>query len=68
METKVWWQSKTIIGAIITVISIILQAFGYNLAADDQATLTDIMVTVFGIGGGILTIYGRVKASKQITG
>lgn len=67
METKAWWASRTIIGAVITLISVILQAMGFNLTANDQATLLDIVVTVLGVGGSILAIYGRVKASKGIT-
>lgn len=63
---KPWYQSKTIIGAVITVLALVLTAFGYGIGAEDQAALADYAVSLGGIVGGLLAIYGRVKASKDI--
>ena len=63
---KSWYTSKTIWGSLITIIAMILGAFGYSVGADDQATVTDVLTTIAGFGGTVLAIYGRVKASKAI--
>lgn len=65
-DIKNWWQSKTIWGGIITVFAVILGAFGYALSGDDQFALVEIVSTIGGAIGGLLAIYGRVKASKAV--
>lgn len=65
-DVKNWWQSKAIWGGIVTVLALALTAFGYGIGADDQAALTDYLVSIGGAVGGLLAIYGRVKASKKV--
>lgn len=65
-EVKPWYQSKTILGAVVTVLAMILTAFGYGIGVEDQAALVDYAVSLGGVVGGLLAIYGRVKASKDI--
>jgi len=65
-DVKPWYQSKTIIGAVITVLALVAGVFGYGIGAEDQAALADYAVTLGGVVGGLLAIYGRVKASKDI--
>jgi uncharacterized membrane protein len=65
-DVKPWYMSKTIIGAVITVLALVAGVFGYGIGAEDQAALADYAVTIGGVVGGLLAIYGRVKASKDI--
>lgn len=65
-DVKPWYLSKTIIGAVITVLALVAGVFGYGIGAEDQAALADYAVTIGGVVGGLLAIYGRVKASKEI--
>lgn len=65
-DVKNWWQSKTIWGGIITVLAVALGAFGYTLSGDDQSALVEIVSAIGGAVGGLLAIYGRVKASKAV--
>ena len=65
-DVKPWYMSKTIIGAVVTVLALVATAFGYGIGAEDQAALADYAVSLGGIVGGLLAIYGRVKASKEI--
>jgi hypothetical protein len=62
METKQWWESRTIWTGILTAICGILKGFDMLPAALD-ATMIDEIVT---IGLGIATIYFRVKAEKVV--
>lgn len=65
-DVKNWYQSKSIWGGIITVLAVLLGAFGYTLTGDDQAALVEIVSAIVGAIGGLLAIYGRVKASKTV--
>jgi len=67
MDTKKWYASKTIWGSIFMLVALILSGFGYTLNADDQITLADIATAIGGAVGVVLTIIGRVTASKKIT-
>lgn len=64
--TKKWYESKTIWGGIIALLGAAAGAFGYAVDADTQASIVDL-VTVAGTAlGGLLAIFGRVKASKKV--
>lgn len=65
-DMKTWYQSKTVWGALIAVAAALLHAGGFELAADSQAELADIAVTLAGAAGGLLAIYGRVVATHAI--
>lgn len=72
METKKWYQSKTIWGSIVTVLAVLLSIVTgqHVIIPEEQAQLVDkIVAVVDDVGvlvGVILTIYGRVKAEKRI--
>jgi hypothetical protein len=70
MESKPWYLSKTIWGAVVGVASGGLALAGHGLSSDAQAWLTDEVVQVIEAGaavvGGLLAIYGRVKAETKI--
>ena len=67
METKSIFQSKTIIGSVVALLSIALSSFfGYEIAGADKAQLTEIIIATLGSAGAVTAIYGRVKATKQI--
>ena len=65
MEKK-WYQSNAVWGGIIALLAAIAGAFGFSIGAEDQAGLVDAALSVAGAIGGVLAIYGRVKADKYI--
>lgn len=65
MDTKPWWQSKTIWGAIIATIATVLKLFKVNV--DLPPDLTDQILNAVTLVGTILAIIGRVNASKVIS-
>ncbi|SMF49181.1 hypothetical protein SAMN02982989_2613 [Xaviernesmea oryzae] len=65
---KTWYQSKTVWGALIAVGASFLQMAGIELGQDVQADLADIAVTLAGVAGGLLAIYGRIAAQSGIGG
>lgn len=65
-DTKGLLASKAVWGGIIALVAGIAGIFGYTLDAGAQEQLSAAIVSVASAIGGILAIYGRVKASKVI--
>lgn len=66
LDTKSWWQSRTIIGSLIAVLAVLARLLGYEIGDADQAALIDGASTLAGLVGGGLAIWGRVAATKAI--
>lgn len=58
--------SKTFWGAALAVISALLGLVGYTFGPEEQAALIELATTIGTAVGGILAMYGRVKATKAI--
>lgn len=65
-ENKPWWQSKTVWGGAIALAAGVAGAFGLSIGPDEQEALASAIVGVASGVGGLLAIYGRIKASKAI--
>jgi len=70
VESKPWYLSKTIWGAVIGVVAGGLALIGHGLSSETQTWLANEVVQVVEAGvtvvGGVLAIYGRVKAETTI--
>lgn len=70
MDEKKWWESRTIWGAIIAVVCFGLTFFGITIAEPEQTQIIDLILQIATPVGAlvalILTIVGRVKATKVI--
>ena len=65
-SNKDWWKSRSIVGSLLTLVSIALMKFGIDL---DSATLQQILDVVLEIGqiiGVLIAIWGRIDATKLI--
>ena len=65
-DFKSIFASGTFYAGLLAIAAGILGFFGWTLTADDQQTLIDLAVGIGASVGGVLAIWGRVKASKQI--
>ncbi len=63
LESKPWWQSRTIIGAFAVFLGMGLRASGIDLLNEE---LTAILTILLEAGGATLAVYGRVRARKAI--
>lgn len=63
---KAWWQSKTVWGGAIALAAGVAGAFGISVGLEDQEMLTAAIVGIASGVGGLLSIYGRIKANKAI--
>ncbi len=65
-DIKTWYQSRTIWGAIIAISASLAHAGGYDLSTADQGQLADAILSLAGTLGGLLAIWGRMKASAKV--
>jgi len=59
---KPWWQSRTIIGALVAVLASFVS--GFDAAA--QAELVDVIVSVVAAGGAAVALVGRYVAKSKL--
>jgi len=65
-DTKGWWQSKTILASLVTVIVLIAGAFNYSIDAQTQEGIVELATVIVGVVSSAVAIYGRIVASKTI--
>ena len=64
LDPKKPWESRTIIGAVITIISLVASFKNVKI---DVASLTDNVMDVIGLFGAAMVIWGRFKATRPIS-
>lgn len=65
-EFKSLFASRTVWGGILALLAGLAGLFGYTVTPEDTATLTELLASVGSAVGGIVAIYGRIRASKRI--
>jgi tetrahydrodipicolinate N-succinyltransferase len=69
-DVKPWWQSRAIIGGAVSIGAVVAGLFGFNVDPDTQAVIVDqgvaIGAAVATVVGGVMAIWGRIKATKAI--
>lgn len=66
-NSKPWYASKGVWGGIVALLAGIAAMLGYTIGPDEQATLVNALIGVGGSIGGVLAVYGRVKAKDEVT-
>lgn len=67
IDTKSPLASKTIWGAVLMLVALVLNALGYDLTQEDQALVLEVVVTAVGGLGTLMAIVGRLTASRKIS-
>jgi hypothetical protein len=65
-DMKQWYQSRTIWGAAVAIAASLAHAGGVNVSAGDQMQAADALVSLAGTVGGLVAIWGRVRASAKV--
>ena len=67
MDNKPWYTSTSIWGGIIASVSPLIGViFHFNISSSDVTIISDALAA-FGSGiGGLIAIYGRMKATTTI--
>ena len=63
---KKWYESKAVWGGIITVGAAVAGALGIVVDVDTQGQIADLVTLALSAIGGLVAIYGRIKADKLI--
>ncbi len=73
-DKKPWFQSATIIGIFVAAAPTIAGIFGFNIDSATNLEIGDILTMgaeaiedLITLGGSLLAIYGRIRATKGIT-
>lgn len=66
-ETKPWYLSRGVWGGLIALAIAAASAFGYSVAETDVEQLQSLATSLVAAASGILSILGRIRASKKLT-
>lgn len=71
-EKKPWYESLTVWGAALTTVFLLIlpitgRADLAKVVSESQVDISNTLTAIGGIVGTILTIIGRVKATKKLT-
>ena len=71
MPTKKWYQSKAVLGSILTLVAVGLKMSGAGFEGDEESTsLNAILAVAENVGaltGIAMTIWGRATAKTKVT-
>lgn len=62
-DPKSWYRSRGVIGSLATVAAMLAGLFGVSL---DAGTLTELILQAVALGGGLLGLWGRLRAAQPI--
>ncbi|MCY0094451.1 hypothetical protein [Hoeflea ulvae] len=65
-DSKPWWQSKTLWGAIVTLGSAGLGLAGLDVSDADREALIELLTSLGAAIGGLMAIFGRITAKNRI--
>ncbi|MCO6186680.1 hypothetical protein [Rhizobium sp. L1K21] len=65
-DLKLWYQSRTVWGALIAILASVAQMGGVHVDTSTQGDIAANLVSLSGALGGLIAIYGRVKANKRL--
>ena len=65
-DRKHWWESKTVWGAVVTLVSAGSGLGGIIVEPGEQATLVDFLASAGAALGGLLALTGRLVAKSRI--
>ncbi len=66
VDEKNWYESRTIWGALVAVLTSLAGGFGLNIDASVQGELADSIVQLVGALGAMVAVYGRLGATRVI--
>jgi hypothetical protein len=59
-------SSKTVWGGVLALVPAIVSGFGYAISGADAAQLQSLVPELVSAVGGIIAIFGRIVATKQV--
>ena len=66
IDYKPWYNSKTIWGSIIAIVSVIASVFGVDISTSIQSQLVESALQLVALTGSLIAIFGRLTARDVI--
>ena len=66
MQEKHLLKSKTIVGALLTILPVVLPLLGINFSAEDYALFGETADKAIQLFGGLMAVWGRVVAQTKL--
>ncbi len=66
MDTKPWYESRTVWGSIVAVGASLAGVFGLAVEPQEQLLIVDTALQAISAAGAILALYGRFVATSRI--
>ncbi len=66
MDMKNWYESKAVWGGIVAAGASLAGLFGLDLPDGVGPDLTEALTALAGAIGGVLAVYGRIRADKRL--
>jgi len=63
---KSWYESRTILSAIVVILATIFGLFGYVVDDGSQGQVVDLVTSIITGIAGLSAIVYRIKSTKQI--
>jgi len=64
---KPWYESKGVIGALVTTAALVLNMVGFNVGDVLQEEIVEATLNVVAMGGAVYGLIGRIVATKEVT-
>lgn len=65
-DNKKWYESRTILASIVTVIALIAGMFNLTIDTETQQGIIELVTVIVGVFGSATAIWARIKANKTI--
>lgn len=65
-DTKPWYHSRTVWGALIAIAASIGGTFGIMIGAEEQGVLADAALQIVGAAGALFALFGRLSARQTL--
>lgn len=65
-DNKKWYESKTILASLVTVIALIAGMFNLAIDTETQQGIVELATVIVGVFGSTTAIWARIKANKTI--
>lgn len=65
-DTKRWYESKTVWGALVTLLALVAGSFGLAIGEAEQTALIELAPQLVAMAGAIVALVGRLTAKAAI--
>ncbi len=65
-DTKAWYSSRTVWGALIAILASLAHLAGVDVAATEEVEIVDLLIGIVTAGGALAALIGRIAARRRL--